>query len=162
MPDRMGKKEVGVLRRQPVITRIDSFKGTSMCCVWALRHHTGAQYSAGATASAKQEVLLTDWKLRTRGDIPKLVGVADDLPKSSPPEQDFALHSDLQNWFGIYRSVSINRNVGVLQCFLKKDFCRDYCFGNQYFGRWPQILSTSTVSVCWKQMFLVSYKSWVA
>ena len=42
MPDRMGKEE-GVLRRQPVITRIDSFKGTSMSFVWALRHHTGAQ-----------------------------------------------------------------------------------------------------------------------
>jgi len=31
MPNRMGKKEEGVLRRQPVITRNDSFKGTSMC-----------------------------------------------------------------------------------------------------------------------------------
>ena len=57
MPDRMGKKEEGVLRRQPVITRIDSFKGTSMSFVCALRHHTGAQYSAGADVSAKPEVL---------------------------------------------------------------------------------------------------------
>jgi len=33
MPNRMVKKEVGVLRRQPVITRIDTFEGTSMCLV---------------------------------------------------------------------------------------------------------------------------------
>jgi len=33
MPDRMGKKEEGVLRRQPVITLIDSFKATLMCFV---------------------------------------------------------------------------------------------------------------------------------
>ena len=57
MPDRMGKKEEGVLRRQPVITLIDSFKATLMCFVWALPHHTGAQYCAGANASVKQEVL---------------------------------------------------------------------------------------------------------
>jgi len=57
MTDRMGKKEVGVLRRLPVITRIDSFKGRSMSFVWALQHHTGAQYAAGPNASAKQEVL---------------------------------------------------------------------------------------------------------
>jgi len=30
MPDRMGNKEVGVIRRQPVIARINTFKGTSM------------------------------------------------------------------------------------------------------------------------------------
>jgi len=29
MQDKMGKKEVGVLRKQPVMTRIDSFKGMS-------------------------------------------------------------------------------------------------------------------------------------
>ena len=33
LPDRMDRKEEGVLRRQPVITRIDLFQGTSMCCV---------------------------------------------------------------------------------------------------------------------------------
>jgi len=57
MQDRLGKEEMGVLRRQPVITHIDSFKDTSMCFVWALRRHTWAQYSAGANARAKQDVL---------------------------------------------------------------------------------------------------------
>jgi len=44
MPDRISKKKACLLRAQPVITRIDSFKSTAMCLVWALRHHTGAQY----------------------------------------------------------------------------------------------------------------------
>jgi len=39
MPDRMGKTVVGVIRRQPVTTRIDSFKYVDMHCVSAVAPH---------------------------------------------------------------------------------------------------------------------------
>ena len=46
MPESTGRWSVGVGRRHPVTMRKASFKTLSMRRVWALRHQTGAQYSA--------------------------------------------------------------------------------------------------------------------
>ena len=58
IPERRGKRLSGVARRQPVMVRIDSFKGTSTLCACTLRHQAGAQYSAGAYTRARAEVLI--------------------------------------------------------------------------------------------------------
>ena len=46
MPARIGRLSTGVGRRHPVTIRKASLMAGSMRRVWALRHHTGAQYSA--------------------------------------------------------------------------------------------------------------------
>ena len=48
-----GRQSTGVGRRHPVTVRIASFRHVSTKWVWALLHHTGAQYSAGANTSAR-------------------------------------------------------------------------------------------------------------
>ena len=44
--------KVGVDRMHPDTSRRPLFRAASSRCVWALRRHTGEQYSAGAKASA--------------------------------------------------------------------------------------------------------------
>ena len=58
IPERQGKRLSGVVRRQPVMVRIASFKGTSTLCVCVLRHQAGALYSAGAYTRARAEILI--------------------------------------------------------------------------------------------------------
>ena len=53
IPLTTGSMKVGVDRMHPDTSRRPLFRAASSRCVWALRHHTGEQYSAGAN-----EVLL--------------------------------------------------------------------------------------------------------
>ena len=49
--------EYRVGRKHPVMVRRAALRLTSTSRVWALLHHTGAQYSAGAYTSARVDVL---------------------------------------------------------------------------------------------------------
>ena len=51
-----GSMKVFVDRMHPDTSRRPLFRAASSRCEWALRHHTGEQYSAGAMASAVVEV----------------------------------------------------------------------------------------------------------
>ena len=56
IPLTTGSMKVGVDRTHPDTSRRLLFRAASNRCVWALRHHTGEQYSAGAKASAVVDV----------------------------------------------------------------------------------------------------------
>ena len=56
IPLTTGSMKVGVIRMHPDTSRRPLFRAASSRCVWALRHHTGEQYSAGAKASAVVDV----------------------------------------------------------------------------------------------------------
>ena len=56
MPARMGRLSAGAGRRHPVTIRKASLMAGSMRQVWALRHQTGAQYSAVNWTRAKVAV----------------------------------------------------------------------------------------------------------
>ena len=51
IPLTTGSMKVGVDRMHPDPIRRQLFRAASSRCVWALRHHTGEQYSAGAKAN---------------------------------------------------------------------------------------------------------------
>ena len=59
IPLTTGSMKVGVDRMHPDTSRRPLFRAASSRCVWALRHHTGEQYSAGAKASAVVDVWST-------------------------------------------------------------------------------------------------------
>ena len=52
-----GSCSTWVGRKNPVMVRMAALRLTSTSRVWALLHHTGAQYSAGAYTSARVDVL---------------------------------------------------------------------------------------------------------
>ena len=62
IPDRTGRRCVGVGFRQPVVMRIVSFSNTSSFLVWMLLSHTGGTYSAAlnimASAAVRRMVVL--------------------------------------------------------------------------------------------------------
>ena len=55
IPLTTGSMKVGVDRMHPHTSRRPLFRAASSRCVWALRHHTGEQYSAGENASANRQ-----------------------------------------------------------------------------------------------------------
>ena len=59
IPLTTGSMKVGVDRMHPDTSRRPLFRAASSRCVWALRHLTGEQYSAGAKASAVVDVWST-------------------------------------------------------------------------------------------------------
>ena len=59
IPLTTGSMKVGVDQMHPDTSRRLLFRTASSRCVWALRHYTGEQYSAGAKASAVVDVWST-------------------------------------------------------------------------------------------------------
>ena len=74
MPARIGKLSVGVGHRHPVTNRKASLMTRSMRRVWALRHQTGAQYSA------------VEWS-RSRVTIRSVFAAAPQAGASKPPQE---------------------------------------------------------------------------